>query len=113
MRSVEHQVQVAICNYLDLRGFCYWAVPNGEKRNIITAKKLKAEGVKAGVPDITLIYDGLYYGIEIKKPKTDTPQGYLSQNQKDRIRKIKKAGGEIGIARSVQDVIELLIEWKI
>ncbi len=30
------------------------AVPNGGKRDIATAKRLKAEGVKAGVPDVLL-----------------------------------------------------------
>ena len=29
-------------------------IPNGGKRNITTARRLKAEGVKAGVPDIHL-----------------------------------------------------------
>ena len=52
MIDLEHQVQVAICNYLDLRKVCYFAIPNGGKRNIITASKLKAEGVKKGVPDL-------------------------------------------------------------
>lgn len=47
-------------------------IPNGGKRNITTAKRLKAEGVKAGVPDIHLPvarhgFHGLY--IELKKMK--------------------------------------------
>ena len=31
-----------------------FAIPNGGKRHIAVARKLKAEGVKAGVPDICL-----------------------------------------------------------
>lgn len=52
-----------------------YAVPNGGHRNIIVAKKLKAEGVKPGVPDVVLpvrgydpdgsAYGGLY--IELKR----------------------------------------------
>ncbi|WP_342343333.1 VRR-NUC domain-containing protein [Ruminiclostridium herbifermentans] len=52
-------------------------IPNGGKRNITTAKRLKAEGVKAGVPDICLpvpkgVYHGLY--IELKAGKNKTTQ---------------------------------------
>lgn len=50
-------------------------IPNGGKRNIATARRLKAEGVKAGVPDIHLPmprgdFHGLY--IELKKQRGAT-----------------------------------------
>ena len=59
-RDLEHQEQVALFNWAkffenkckDL-GMMY-AIPNGGKRHIAVARKLKAEGVKAGVPDIFL-----------------------------------------------------------
>lgn len=49
-----------------------YAIPNGGLRNATVAAKLKAEGVKAGVPDIFLPaarggYHGLY--IELKRTK--------------------------------------------
>mgnify|MGYP000303687885 CR=1 FL=1 len=58
-----------------------YAIPNGGYRHKATAARLKAEGVKSGVPDICLpiprgIYPGLY--IEMKRPK----KGRLSENQK-------------------------------
>ena len=55
MKSQEHQIQVAICQYLDLIKIPYFAIANGGLRNIIVAKKLKAEGVKAGVADLFLM----------------------------------------------------------
>ena len=113
MNDVEHQIQKAITQYLNLLGLCWWAVPNGGRRNIGTAKKLKAEGVKSGVPDITLIHKGRYYGIEVKKPKTDTPKGSLSKVQKDRIAQIEASGGVVGLAYSVADVEKLLEIWGI
>jgi hypothetical protein len=110
MNEHEHEIQKAIAQYLDVRGLCWWAVPNGGNRNVITARKLKSEGVKAGVPDITLIHDGMYYGLEVKKPKTITRAGVLSITQKAMIQNIESAGGEVSVVYSVQDVIEFLIE---
>ena len=113
MNEIEHQIQKAIAQYLDLKGLCWWAVPNGGRRNISVARKMKAEGQKSGVPDITLIYKGQYYGIEVKKPKTTTPKGRLSQNQLSRIAQITDSGGVVGVAYSVSDVQDLLQIWGI
>jgi len=110
----EHQVQKAICQYLDMRGVMYFAIPNGGKRNLITAKKLKAEGVKAGVPDICIIHDGQTYFLEVKRPKTLTVgKGRLSLTQKAMIERIKEAGAEVAVVYSVADVIQACIEWDI
>ena len=113
MRETERQVQVAIAQYLDARRLMWYAVPNGGNRNLITAKKLKAEGVKAGVPDIALVHEGQAYFLEVKKPKTETRAGVLSLTQKAMIERIEQAGGEVGVVHSVQEVIEQLINWGI
>jgi hypothetical protein len=114
MNDDEHKVQVAICQYLDLRGVLYFAIPNGGKRNLITAKKLKAEGAKAGIPDLCIIHDGMAYFLEVKKPATvGSRKGALSITQKAMIERIKEAGGEVAVVYSVADVIEQCIEWQI
>lgn len=42
-------------------------IPNGGKRDKVTAAKLKAEGVKAGVPDICLpVARGKFHGLYIE-----------------------------------------------
>lgn len=69
----------AVCTRPEL-GRMY-AIPNGGKRDPVTAAKLKQEGVKAGVPDICLPiprkgYAALY--IEMK-----TPTGRVSPDQKE------------------------------
>jgi len=113
MRDTERVIQVAIAQYLDMRRICWWAIPNGGNRNIITATKLKAEGVKSGVPDIAIVHEGQAFFLEVKKPKTDTPKGRLSDNQKIMIKRIEKAGGEVSVVYSVADVINQLIKWEI
>ena len=114
MNDLEHKVQVAICQYLDMRGATYFAIPNGGKRNLITAKKLKAEGVQAGVPDICIIHDGMTYFLEVKRPKSDLgAKGRLSTTQKAMIERLEAAGAEVAVVHSVADVIEACIDWHI
>lgn len=64
-----------------------FAIPNGGLRDIRTATNLKAEGVKAGVPDIMLAYPtknfaGLFIELKVGKNKTSKEQdawlSYLS-----------------------------------
>lgn len=56
----EHTEQVALFNWCKLMEGRHpqlaliFAIPNGGKRHIGTARKLKAEGVKSGIPDIFL-----------------------------------------------------------
>ena len=57
----EHQLQVSVCELMDkaLRPpLAYHATPNGGHRHVAVARKLKAEGVKAGVADIQILLDG-------------------------------------------------------
>lgn len=48
----EEQEQRALATILDLAGVAWFHVPNGGPRNRATAGKLRAQGVKPGVPDI-------------------------------------------------------------
>lgn len=55
-----------------------YAIPNGGARHPVVAAKLKAEGVKRGVPDVCLpvprgSYHGLY--IELKRQRGTRPSG--------------------------------------
>ena len=54
----EHQTQVAFFKWLRLKMpdvyEVAYAIPNGGQRHIRVATKLKAEGVKAGIPDICI-----------------------------------------------------------
>ena len=77
MRNSEHNEQVALmdwwrlsCAAFGMREEILFAIPNGGLRNRITGAKMKAEGVRAGVPDLFLAvasmgYNGLF--IELKQ----------------------------------------------
>jgi hypothetical protein len=56
----EHEEQVALFEWAAWNSSKYkelelmFAIPNGGQRHVVVARKLKDEGVKAGVPDIFL-----------------------------------------------------------
>jgi hypothetical protein len=88
----EHQTQVAVITWFRMQypKLIMFAIPNGGVRNIVTAVKLKSEGVLAGVADLFLMkantkYHGLF--IEMKAPK-----GKVSDQQKYFIEQAKAQG---------------------
>lgn len=87
-----------------------YACPNGGQRAITTAKRLKATGVKAGVPDIylpavRLPYHGLY--IEMKRTK----RGVLSDNQKKWIAGLTGLGYYCAVCKGWQEASELILRY--
>ena len=72
-------------------------IPNGGKRNKAEAARFKAEGVKAGVPDIHLPvarcgYHSLY--IEVKRRHGNT----TTENQDEWIAKLRAQGNAVEVA---------------
>ena len=106
MRSTiasEHVEQVALFNWADFQRLkmpelqLLHAIPNGGKRDRITAARLKAEGVRAGVPDIFLPvarepWHGLY--IELK-----TRRGRVTEHQKRWIVGLREQGYMAAVCR--------------
>jgi hypothetical protein len=103
------------------------AIPNGGYRDKITAGKLKAEGVKRGIPDVFLPlpmtkYAGLY--VELKRPEThkagtrkasiiDQAAGSTSELQDEAIAHLRSVGYAVSVcfawdaaAREIQSYIE-------
>jgi hypothetical protein len=77
-KGEEHKIQTEFFNILRMSESknptlkYIFAIPNGSKRSIGVAKKLKAEGVKRGVPDVAVPissqpYAGMF--IEFKSEK--------------------------------------------
>ena len=90
----EHAHQVTLMQWFDKRHKKYAgrliAIPNGGHRAKSVAVKLKAEGVKKGVPDMFLpVASNGYYGlfIELKKIK-----GRATSEQKEWINNLNEAG---------------------
>lgn len=58
---------------------------------------------RKGCPDISVVLNGKYIGLEVKNEK-----GRQSESQKIAEKDIKKAGWEYYIVKSVDDVIKIL-----
>lgn len=104
MRDLEHKIQVACVNwfrYVYPKSIIY-AIPNGGQRNAVTASKLKAEGVLAGVPDLFVAearnnFHGLY--LEMKNGKA----GRVSDHQRDMMEQLQNKGYKCVVCRSFDD----------
>jgi hypothetical protein len=65
-------------------------IPNGGKRDIGTAVKLKRQGVKPGVPDISLpVPRGIYHGLYIELKVNDNT---TSDNQDEWLERLAEQG---------------------
>ncbi len=108
----EHRLQVACLEWLHLAYpdvLCF-AIPNGGKRNAIVAKRLKDEGVTAGIPDLCIPigkhgYNALY--IEMKNAN----RGVLSQCQKEMIPRLQSYGNKVVVCRTLPDFQREVIEY--
>lgn len=80
-----------------------YAVPNGGKRHVGVARKLKAEGVKAGIPDLHLpVAKGSHHSLYIemktadKKPKR-SGKGGVSPSQEWWHEKLREQGHRVTV----------------
>ena len=93
----EECEQQALFNWAKMREGKYpelrlmFHIPNGGKRSITEATRFKAEGVKAGVPDIFLpVPRGGYHGLFIELKRTRG--AHVSDNQKQWIEDLRQQG---------------------
>jgi len=101
----EHAHQVGFLNWFKARfpAVLIMAIPNGGKRDIATAKKLKDEGVLPGVPD--LFIPSWHLWIEMKKPG-----GKLSPAQKEIIPRLESAGYMVIVGYGARDASEKVLQ---
>lgn len=114
---LEHDEQVAFFEWAEgwLPEEFYsllWATPNGGHRFAAVAAKLKAEGVKAGVPDIffawaRLGYHGLF--IEMKRVKG----GSTSPDQERMIEILRFAGFLVVVCKGCEEAKTALKKYMI
>ena len=76
-----------------------FSIPNGGKRNIVTATRLKATGATAGVPDLYVPEWNVW--VEMKRRTS----GVLSPAQKDWIEYLKSIDHTVIVGKGWQDAM--------
>jgi hypothetical protein len=107
----EETFQRALCQYLDLAlppDAFYFAIPNGGWRTKAEAGILKATGVKAGVPDLCILYNGMAHFVELKSKK-----GTLSDPQLTTGAAIICSGSAFAVWRTLEDAERVLTHWGV
>jgi hypothetical protein len=102
-RRTEHAEAVALMRCVRLHEARWpelrllYAIPNGGDRHPIVAAKMKAEGVRAGVPDYCLpVPRGGYHGLYVE---LKTPTGYPSREQRAWIAALREQGYRAEVCR--------------
>lgn len=106
-RSPEHDIQAAYFDWARMHPEARraYAIPNGGKRNLITAARLKKEGTRAGVLDLCLPIPrggaaGLY--IEFKAGRNT-----LSAEQAEEASALVRDGYAVAVCWATLDAIEV------
>jgi hypothetical protein len=106
-RGPESQVQIAVRAALTWHGIRSAHVPNGGSRNPIEARKLKAQGVLAGFPDLVVWAPGK--GMACMEVKAAS--GRVSDAQEAMIAQLEADGVPVAIVRSVDDALAAVKCW--
>ena len=103
---LEHAEQVTFVNEFEKAWPDVWlfAVPNGGFRHKATADKLKAEGLRPGVPDIVIPEWHVY--IEMKRQKG----GRLSDDQAKWLGYLAECGYTCIVAKGWEDAFKQLAD---
>ena len=103
----EHSEQVGFVNWFRAKypHTLIFAIPNGEKRSISVATRLKAEGVTRGIPDLYIPSCNLW--VEMKR----ATGGRLSPDQKKVIEYLRSVGHTVIIGKGASDASKQVLEF--
>jgi hypothetical protein len=114
-RNDEHTEQCALFQWINDNAAAMpdlakaFAIPNGGYRNVRTAGRLKAEGVRPGIPDVMLLVArGQYHGLMIEMKR---PGGVLSPSQADWHYAFTKDGFKVAIATTWEMARDHILEY--
>lgn len=106
----EHEIQKAYFKILALNENKYpflrfiFAIPNGGARHIKVAMKMKAEGVKRGVPDIFIPMHNIA-NLNGCFLETKSEKGKLSKEQEEYMNYLVLADYDYNVCKSVEELV--------
>ena len=112
MRQDESRMQQACVKWFNLQHAnlhkLLIAVPNGARRDVVNASRMKAEGMVAGCADLILLVPdskNKILCIELK-----TPIGRQSESQKEFQTAVENVGNKYVVVRSVDQFVKVVNE---
>lgn len=133
LKISEHDYQVQVIDWAELVGrrrypmlrFLY-AIPNGARTSQSVANRLKAEGMKAGVPDLCLPFPittnpkalfnyqtdtvKIFHGLYIEMKSKDT-KGRVSTVQKEWLEYLDSVGYKVAVAWTAEEAIQIIEDY--
>jgi hypothetical protein len=106
----EDEEQITLATWLTKQGIRFYAIPNGGRRNLREAVKLKRTGLSPGVPDICIpIPSGCYHGlyIELKRQKG----GKLSTEQINWLEFLRERGYYADVAFGFEEAKQIVLYY--
>lgn len=113
--STEHDEQVSFIKWAEqcLQPSVFsllFAIPNGGQRHKAVASNLRAEGVKAGVPDIMLaVARGGFYGLFVEMKRTS--KSVISDAQYSMIQELREAGYRVEVCKGREEAKRIVREY--
>jgi len=105
MKFKESDLQRACLNYFKLKypNILIFAIPNGGKRDIVTASIMKREGVVRGIPDLFIAYpNSKYAGMFIElKVGNNKP----TKHQKEIMQQLESSGYCVSVCYTINEFI--------
>ena len=99
----EKDIQLVICKYLELKGHFFWRQNTSPIFDTKTGfyRPMPKYSIK-GLPDIVLIKDGVFWGLEVKRPGSKPSDDQLFFKKR-----CEESGAKYHIVHSLDDVTAL------
>lgn len=111
----ERDIQIKVASFLalmEMRGhLTYFHPPNGGSRGAKEGANFKRMGVRAGVPDLCIIWNRDEFGSDVGFIELKAPKALLSKNQKEYHDILRKYGAQVATCSSLEEVKENLERW--
>lgn len=107
----EEEEQIALIQYLEIKGIKYTAIPNSTyTKSWKQKKKNKDMGLNPGLPDLLLILPKKLLFIEMKRIKG----GVVSKHQKEWIKALNSIGKQIEavVCRGFEEAIKTIKKYE-
>jgi len=111
--SPEAAIQRAIIDRLRFLGVLAVHIPNEGKRSETTGRRMKADGMRPGWPDLACYQDGKHALLEVKRPgwdwaKPGTKTARREDNQRACHAELERQGFPVAVVRSQEEAIAAL-----